>query len=141
ADHAFKQGGDPGPMLDQAIRHLTRGVQTMPDNISAHNNLGNALLSLAEYAPKQGRDPAPHAEQAIAAFRRALALRPDYALPHYNIAYAMRIVAEDRARRGLDASAQWKTAREELDAYDRLAPGDPDSRDLREKIERAASGI
>jgi serine/threonine-protein kinase len=141
ADRAFRRGEDPAPFLNEAIHHLTVAVQSMPDNTSVHNNLGNALLSLAEFAPAKGRDPAPHAARAIACFRRAMELRPDYALPHYNVAYAMRILAADRAKKGGDPAAQLAAANAELDRYDALTPGDPDSAILRAKIALVAGDV
>jgi protein O-GlcNAc transferase len=52
---------------EEAIRHLRRAVALAPKSVSAHFNLGNALLKHAEYEP------------ALASFNAALALKPNHA--------------------------------------------------------------
>jgi tetratricopeptide (TPR) repeat protein len=58
-------------------RHaLSRAVQCIPEDATAHNNLGNALARTGQF------------EHAIASYQRALALRPQFVEAHNNLAQA-----------------------------------------------------
>ncbi|MBT9613609.1 MAG: tetratricopeptide repeat protein [Burkholderiales bacterium] len=64
------QGKDALPALQYA-------AELSPDDVDAHNNLGNVLQDLGQF------------EGAVASYRRALALKPDFASAHYNLGIAL----------------------------------------------------
>jgi len=58
---------------DSEMHHYRRMLELRPDLAEAHNNLGNALLSLRRY------------EEAAVSYRRAVALRPNAPGAHANL--------------------------------------------------------
>ena len=78
-------------MMDQAIAEFRAAIRLKPDEVWAHNDLGNALSEKGEL------------EEAIAAYREAIRRRSDYAIAHYNLGRARRqgnlaeAIAENRA--------------------------------------------
>ena len=59
--------------LDEAIREFQEGLRLKPDDVDAHNHLGNTLS-------RKGR-----ADEAIEQFREALRLQPDNADARRNL--------------------------------------------------------
>lgn len=61
-----------------ALPALQKAAALLPDDVDAHNNLGNALQDLGQL------------EAAVASYRRALAIKPDFASAQYNLGISLR---------------------------------------------------
>src|SRR5882757_993445 len=89
------EGGDS----KQGIEWLERSLKINSKQVSAHSNLGNALLSIGRPA------------EALTSLRQALRLKPDYALALYNQGNALR---------------ELRQFRQALDSYERVLRLQPD---------------
>jgi Flp pilus assembly protein TadD len=63
--------------MDEAVAAYERALKIKPDDVSARNNLGKALL-------KKGM-----LDEAAVQFRKVLALQPDFALARTNLNKAL----------------------------------------------------
>ena len=63
--------------MDEAVAAYQRALEIKPDDVSARNNLGMALL-------KKGM-----ADEAVVQFRKVLAIQPDFDLARTNLNKAL----------------------------------------------------
>jgi Flp pilus assembly protein TadD len=63
--------------MDEAVAYYQRALKIKPDDVSACNNLGMALLERGMV------------DEAITQFREALVLQPDFALARTNLNKAL----------------------------------------------------
>ncbi len=60
-----------------ALLALQQAAALLPDDVDAHNNLGNTLQDLGEF------------EGAVASYRRAIEIKPDFVSAQYNLGIAL----------------------------------------------------
>jgi len=94
---------DKGEM-ESSIKHLQKAIDTFPEYMEAHNNLGVRYMRLGDF------------DRAIAAFQKAAELDPDAVLANTNLALAFISLrrydeAEARARRALATDPSYVQAR------------------------------
>lgn len=90
--------------MESSIKHLRKAIDTFPEYMEAHNNLGVRYMRLGDF------------ERAIAAFQKASELDPDAVLANTNLALAFIALkrydeAEPRARRALATDPRYLQAR------------------------------
>lgn len=100
--------------LDEAVQHIERALQVMPDDAQAHSNLGLALKDLGrtEDAARHFHESlklvptnprvynnlgglyieARRVKDAIRCFEQALAIQPSFAEGHYNLGNALMLL-------------------------------------------------
>jgi len=67
-----------GVQNKDALFALQKAADLLPNDVDAHNNLGNALQDLG------------HFENAVISYRLALAIKPDFASAQYNLGISLR---------------------------------------------------
>ena len=63
--------------FEDAVTSYRRALQSDPNAVEVHTNLGNALKNLGQL------------DAAVASYRSALAINPDFAIAHYNLAVVL----------------------------------------------------
>lgn len=85
--------------LAAAESSYRRALELEPQNVRAHNNLGQVLIRLG------------HAAEAAASYERAIAIDPTYALAYHNLGIALQQQAlEERALAAYDRATQLQPA-------------------------------
>jgi len=65
-----------------ALFALQKAAELSPDDVDAHNNLGNALQDLGQF------------EEAVASYRLALEIKPNFAIAQYNLGISLRALGQ-----------------------------------------------
>lgn len=77
--HELINGNDPRPMLESAINAARSARRLQPQDAIAADELGNALIGLAQYSRKVGSDPRQTLAQALEEFDQATRIEPTFA--------------------------------------------------------------
>jgi serine/threonine-protein kinase len=101
AEWMSDRGEDGGPALSEAVQALEEVARRFPD-ASAHNDLGNALVTRALAEAAAGRDPRPDLRSATLHYDEALRQVPELGYAHANLGIACLEQAKADLARGLD---------------------------------------
>jgi len=105
AIQTWKFGGDPYPLLDQAVREYDAALDLAPRQISLHNNLGEVHLDRARLLLLDGQPPDEALKQAERAYDAARGLQPKHPSPHANLALTALVEARAALYEGMDPNA------------------------------------
>lgn len=116
-----KNGQDPRAALDQAMAAYEQALAADSRNVTAANNMGQALLLRSRFEIAHGIDPSASQDRTIDSFRRSLRVDPTLAFALRNLERAAIERADEQARRGLDPSPELGEVRRFIEQL----PGDP----------------
>ncbi len=94
AAERLEHGLDTKDALSQARQVVARGLQINPNNVFAHQAVGQIELTAAQDAVERGADPGPWLERVEEAARRALAIDPTFSEVRADPVRARAIEAE-----------------------------------------------
>jgi eukaryotic-like serine/threonine-protein kinase len=114
AEHAWRSGGEPFPLLDEAQLAFEKALVLAPEQVHSYNNLGQVHALRALYRGARGEEPTASVRAAVASFEKALQQAPGDFLPRTNLGKALRTLAEYELTRGRDPSATLHRSEKEL---------------------------
>lgn len=85
------QGGDPCPLLDEAIRAYRQAIRLSGTEALIYQNLGIVLLQKGEWLIMVRKDPTPFATEAAEMFQKAQSLRAGLEFPPLGTASAIKL--------------------------------------------------
>ncbi|MBP7867527.1 MAG: serine/threonine protein kinase [Acidobacteria bacterium] len=107
-----RQGGDPTPLLDEAIGAYRRTIRFSGRDALHYQNLATALLEKGIWFTKAGKNGIPLVVEAREAFRKALALDAGLDFSPVGIAIALEVETIGALSQGKDASFCLKELRD-----------------------------
>ncbi len=90
----WKTGKDPIQWFKKSEEAYRNAIQSDPNLIIPHNNLGHVLISVAEYGIRKGQDPQKLVDMALEKFNHASKMNPKYFNAYWDSAMAYRILDE-----------------------------------------------
>ncbi len=109
-------GGDPRPLLREAIEDYDRAVSLDPHDAWGMQRSGEVRIGLADAETDRGGDPEPALQDAVERLTRALRLRPGYVHALTNRGTARKGLGLRAAKAGRDATPWLESALEDYRA-------------------------
>ncbi len=120
-------GADPRDGLRLAIADFGEVLKRIPDDATAHINLGTSFSMLGEAEGARGLDPRGSYQTAISEYGEALKRNPEDVTAHSNRGTTFSMLGEAEGARGLDPRGSFEKAIVDFDAALKRSPESVDA--------------